>query len=324
MREADQADQEVFESIPWEELRDLGEGSRRRRIWFLVGGAALAAMIVFSVARTFSDPDPLLASDAILPTTAEPAMPPSPSASAVVADPPLVAPATTVPNLPSEADLMANTDPAPGEESPPKWQAAAFAEWFALEFFTRGGPEQPQRWGWLGDGSSDRATEAISQVEWAGALRVESLGDGRWRAEVAIRRLVSADGAGLSRLPTQAVEVVVDMETGVPTVVDLPRFIPLPDADPGQWWLGEPREAPPPAVIRTAREQLLRSGAGTPAGEPRISRTKDAWRVEWAMDDQAGIRWPVSLWIGPEGMPVPAGGRASELRSGESSPSERR
>ncbi len=68
MREPKSSDQEVFESIPWEQLRDLGDTSRRRRIWYLMGGAAVVAVLLFSMVRTFSVPDPQI----IVPTTMPP------------------------------------------------------------------------------------------------------------------------------------------------------------------------------------------------------------------------------------------------------------
>ena len=97
--------------------------------------------------------------------------------------------------------------------------------------------------------------------------------------------LVSTDGIDYGRLPTQAVEVVIDMGAGVPAIVDLPRFVPLPEPAPAQWWAGELWETPPAAVTRTARDELLLSEAGDIVGSPVISRTSDAWRVEWAVVD---------------------------------------
>ena len=82
----------------------------------------------------------------------------------------------------------------------------------------------------------------------------------------------------------------------------------LPELTPGQWWLGEERETPPPAVLRTAREELLLAQTGTLAGQPAVSRMGDAWRVEWTVTDPAGISWLVSPWIGPDGVAIPAGG----------------
>lgn len=309
MRESKTSDQEVFESIPWEELRDLGDTARRRRIWILVGGTALLAVIVFSVARTFSAPDPLLPPPETTGAAPDPVTAPPPSPTAAPTQP-----ASELPELAREADLMADVDlPAVDPPTPPpfpgEWQAASYAEWFVLEFFTLDGSDSsPDRWGGLGDDSFRESTDALSHVEWVRTLRIASLGDGRWKTQVALRRVVSTDGVGYTRLPTQAVEVVVNMNSGVPEVVDLPRFIPLPTAEPGQWWLGEPRESPPEAVITTAWEEMTRSGADSTDGEPRISRAGEVWRVEWAVVDEAGIPWPVSLWVGPDGSPVPAGG----------------
>ena len=314
MSDSKPTDQEVFESIPWEELRDLGDTSRRRRLWYLVGGGTVVAVLVFSVVRTFSSPDPQV----VIPPTVPPSLT-APPISGALADPvqspptaplPSFVPAT--PEAMSEADLRAVADPTASEGN---WRdesrAASYSEWFVMDFFTRDGTEQTDELGrWLPgiDRPAGVPGEPLSYVEWVRTLWAEPVADGRWRTVVALRRLVSVDGDAYRRLPTQSVEVVVEMGAGMPSVVDLPRFIPLPEATPGHWWPGEDWETPPPAVLRTAREELLLAQAGTLAGQPAVSRMGDAWRVEWAVTDSAGISWPVSLWIGPDGVAVPAGG----------------
>lgn len=308
MKDSKQSDPEVFESIPWEELRDLGDTSRRRRTWYLIAGAAVVAVLIFSVARTFSAPDPQIAATTTTtpPVTAElPPLQSEESLQEILPPDPLVGEPAVV----TEADLRAGGDIRWEEDSLLKWQAAAYSEWFVLDFFTLDGSDRRaglQRW--LNTADFGEQSDALSYVEWVRTLQVEPLGDGRWRAVVALRRLVSTDGVGYSRLSTQAVEVVVDMAPGTPTIVDVPRFVPLPETAAGQWWMGEPRQTPPAAVIRAARDEMILSEAGTIGGEPVVTRTGDAWRVEWAVVDPAGIAWPVSLWIGPEGTAVPAGG----------------
>ncbi|MDE0131343.1 MAG: hypothetical protein OXM62_08205 [bacterium] len=314
MSDSKPSDQEVFESIPWDELRDLGDTSRRRRLWYLVGGASVVAVLAFSVVRTFSSPDPQV----VIPAT----VPPSSAAGPATAsfpeqgqDPapthsPRLLPAS--PEAMSEADLRAGEDPtASGGRSQEERQAASYSEWFVLDYFTLDGTEQTDLLEWWLPGINrplDTSARPLSFVEWVRTLWVEPVSEGRWRTVVVLRRLVSVDGANYSRLPTQSVEVVVDVEAGMPTIVDLPRIIPLPEANPGQWWVGEELETPPTAVLRTAQEELLLAQAGTLVGRPVVSRMGDVWRVEWAVADQAGISWPVSLWIGPDGAAVPAGG----------------
>ncbi len=310
MSDSKSSDQEIFESIPWEELRDLGDTSRRRRGWFLVGGTAAVAVLVFSVVRTFSGPDPQMVAPQITipPATAVPdsaAFSPLPEVSVPLPPPPDPLPAAPPPM--TEADLRA------GGDSWDERRAASYSEWFVLEFFTLDGPGRSaslQRW--LPNitqlGVSDASDTALSYVEWARTLWVEPLADERWRAVVALRRLVSTDGAAYSRLPTQSVEVVVDLGAGIPAIVDLPRFIPLPEATPAQWWVGEQWEIPPAAVVRTARDEMLLTEAGNIAGKPAVSQVGEAWRVEWAVIDPAGISWPVSIWLSSEGAPLPSGG----------------
>ena len=314
MSDSKPSDQEVFESIPWDELRDLGDTSRRRRLWYLVGGATVVAVLAFSVVRTFSSPDPQV----VIP----PAVPPSPTSGPVApslpgpdqapapTNPPRLLPET--PAAMSEADLRAGEDPtASYAYSQDERRAASYSEWFVLDYFTLAGTEQSESLEWWLPGINrplDASARPLSYVEWVRTLWAEPVAEGRWRTVVALRRLVSADGASYSRLPTQSVEVVVDLRAGIPTIVDLPRFIPLPEASPGQWWVGEELETPPTAVLRTAQEELLLARAGTVVGRPAVSRMGDVWRVEWAVSDPAGISWPVSLWIGPDGVTVPAGG----------------
>lgn len=314
MSDTKPSDQEVFESIPWDELRDLGDTSRRRRLWYLVGGASVVAVLVFSVVRTFSSPDPQV----VIPPTVPPSPTAGPASSSLPG--PGQEPAPThsprllpvAPSAMSEADLRAGEDPtASYGYSQEERQAAAYSEWFVLDYFTLDGTEQSdllERWLPGVNRPLDTSARPLSFVEWVRTLWVEPVTEGRWRAVVALRRLVSVDGAAYSRLPTQSVEVVVDVEAGMPAIVDLPRLIPLPEGSPGQWWVGEELETPPTAVLRTAREELLGAEAGALVGRPVVSRMGDVWRVEWAVADPAGIPWPVSLWIGPDGVAVPAGG----------------
>ena len=209
----------------------------------------------------------------------------------------------------TEADLRAEAQPWAREADSPPWRAASYAEWFALEYFTLDGSDRRATLGrWLDRDIEDESSGVLSYVDWVRALEVEPLGDGRWRTEVGLRRLVSVDGAGYTRMPTEAVEVVVDLGADIPSIVDLPRFLPLPPTAAGQWWPGESWEPAPAAVMKAAGDEMLLSEAGTVVGEPVVTRTADAWRVQWALADSAGISWPVSLWIGPEGTPVPAGG----------------
>ena len=314
MSDSRTSDQEVFESIPWEELRDLGDTSRRRRLWYLVGGASVVAVLAFSVVRTFSSPDPQVVVPPTLPPSAT-AAPASPSLPEFDQDPAPTHSSRLLPATPaamSEADLRAGEDPTAFlGHSQDERRAASYSEWFVLDYFTLDGTEQSDLLEWWLPGIDrplDASAQPLSFVEWVRALWVEPVAEGRWRTVVALRRLVSVDGAAYSRLPTQSVEVVVDVEAGMPTIVDLPRPIPLPEANPGQWWVGEELESPPTAVLRTAREEMLLAQAGAVVGRPVVSRMGDVWRVEWAVADPAGISWPVSLWIGPNGVAVPAGG----------------
>ncbi len=144
--------------------------------------------------------------------------------------------------------------------------------------------------------ASDTAFPIWNRCEPCGLSPWETGAGGQWWP---------SDGAA-NRLPTQSVEVVVDLGAGTPAMVDLPRFIPFPEATASQWWVGEEWETPPTAVLKIAREEFLLAEAGTVAGQPAFSRMGDVWRVEWAVIDAAGISWPVSLWMGPgRGAPSP-------------------
>ena len=305
MSDSKPSDQEVFESIPREELRDLGDTSRQRRVWYLVAGAALAAVLVFSVVRTFSAPDPRVAvSQTATPsTTAAPEVAafsqPATDSVALPSPPdPFAAAAATL----TEADLQAGEDPtAVGGGVYDERRAASYSEWFVLEFFTLDGTERSaslKRWlparrhpsrgnrrlgyrPFLCGMGADPVGWALGRRALAGSGGPPTAGFHRRRRPQPSTHPVSGGAGGFGSR---------DSGHGRPA-----RFIPLPEATAGQWWVGEEWETPPTAAVKTARGELLLAEAGQPA----FSRMGEVWRVEWAVIDAAGISWPVSLWKGP-------------------------
>jgi len=280
---------EEVESVPWGDL--LEEARPRpdvRRVAYIAAGLVGAVVMGAVIARAWWTPS--------APTVIAPA---SPVASA--ADGPQAAPSasttTTVPPLYSEADLMA--DPP----DPEARAAVTRAEWFVTDYFTADFeptgsadiraalpgaaelPDLPQ------DGSG-----GISYVEWARAFDVVPApsGGGDYLVSVAFRTLAAPPDGAFIRLPVRAVEVVVGVESGGSSVLDLPRPISVPvGPEPPAW--PEPDESAPPEIVDRAAARASVWGA-----EPRVVSTaaiESGWRVVMTVADDVGNRWPVALVV---------------------------
>jgi hypothetical protein len=287
-------DREVYESVPWQDLVDLR--SDRRRWVYPAVALTLLGVLVFGVARTFR-PSPQVLT---VPTTvASPA--PAPSAPPVAVPQP--APAaegpiggTAPPPSPyAEADLLAVG------QATLSAMAGAVAEWFLVDWLTVDGTEPA---GWIAaTAGAPHGGPGRSYVEWVRAMAVEPLAAGRFRVEVAVRRLAAGDpSSGYVRVPDGVFEVVVDLTGDGPVVVDLPRPLPVTFAGPlGDW--GPPVPEPPDGVVAAVREV-----AAAPTGAPvTVWSIGAGWRAVVGVADTAGVVWPVVVWVSASGEVVPAG-----------------
>ncbi len=192
----------------------------------------------------------------------------------------------------SEADLMALV---PGSQ---EQLAAARAVWFVREYFGTGG-----RPGDVEGVSAALPARAVidseeghgaSYVEWAEPFSVEQLGGELYRVGVVFGMLGGQDVSALTRLEPLAVAVVVAVDGDRTGVVDLPMPVELPShIDVAAW--PDPSDDVPESVVDAAGREASVWGA-----DPEVvaaSHGDGGWRVEVLVSDEAGIRWPVAVWI---------------------------
>jgi hypothetical protein len=280
---------EQLEHIPWS---DLERREFPRWIAYAAAGAIAIAALGVALARSFgASPVPVEVS-AVSAATTQPI---------VTTTLPVAAP------LYSEADLMAVV---PGSQ---EQLAAVRAEWFVRDYFGSGGRPQdapgvigalPKDATWASVGGS-----GVSYVEWAEAFRVEPAGGDLYRVGVVFGMLGGSDASTLSRLEPRAVDVVVAVDGDGVGVVDLPMPAEPPSGvDLSRWPEADPDV--PQEVIDAATEQASLWGT-----EPEVvaaTHGDAGWRVEVAVSDEAGNRWPLSVWLdGTEPMTTPPWGFTS-------------
>ncbi len=192
----------------------------------------------------------------------------------------------------SEADLMALV---PGSQ---EQLATTRAVWFVREYFGTGG--RP------GDAGGVLAAlpagvvidtgegQGASYVEWAEPFSVEQLGNDLYRVGVVFGMLGGQDVSTLARLEPVAVVVVVAVDGDRTGVVDLPMPVELPSRTDVAAWPDSSNDVPESVVDAAEREV-------TPWGsDPEVvtaSHGDGGWRVEVLVSDEAGIRWPMAVWI---------------------------
>lgn len=168
-------DVEVFERIPWEAL----EKPQDRR-WALYLGAAALVMgaVGVTVGRGMATPTPVPVTEAPETTLA------------VATTIPTTVPAVALPDTTwSEADLMAV--PAETLED----SAAALAEWYVVDYFTRSGADGQGR----------------SFVEWSAVVAREWLAASTLELTVVLRRLAAEGDESYIRVPTEGWLVTTEL-----------------------------------------------------------------------------------------------------------------
>lgn len=197
----EERDVEVFERIPWESLRPTPD---RRWVAYLVAAGLVMGAVGVTVGRGMGAPAPSTTVGAVT-TTPVPTVPVT-LGSSVPVPPPPTAPTVHSTSLPqpeewSEADLMAVPADAMDDV------AAALAEWYVAEYFTRDDEEDAGR----------------SFVEWVRVV------DRRWVTTtdidltVAVRRLAAQGDDPYQRMPVEAWLVSVRLEEGEWVVVAGPE-----------------------------------------------------------------------------------------------------
>ncbi len=247
-------DVEVFERIPWEALEKSGPD--HRWLAYLVAMVVVLGAVGISIGRGMA-PSPVTS----------PAVTQAPTATIPVASDVHEAPApepTAAPNqasVLSEADLMA----LPGDSL--EAGAAAVAEWFVVDHFTRE------------DGDGGR-----SFVDWARAGELTWLGATTIDVTVLIRRLAASGDDAYQRLPAEAWRVTTELIDDHWVVIHGPTPAQAPTLDVS---LPAPEGDVPDRVASSVED-------GTITGAAQV---EGRWSVELQWTDDAGLTWTVREWV---------------------------
>lgn len=240
----EERDVEIFERIPWDSLEEKPE---RRWMAYLLAAVVVLGAVGVSLGRQMgsSPAAPPSASMAPIMTSAStPEALPSPS--------PTAAAAPEMDATWSEADLMA---------LPAEWlemSAAAMAEWFVVEFFTR---EEP---------GEDR-----SFVDWARTREIEWVAPSLVEVTVLVRRLAAAGDGPYQRLGTEAWVVTTELTDDGWTVVQGPVQSETPE-------------------LATDFADADQAGSEGSVGAGKATDGRRLEEVEWV--DSAGVIWKVRQW----------------------------
>jgi hypothetical protein len=267
---------EVYERIPWETLEKKG----RDRQWLLyaVAGAVVLGALVYSFMR--NQPAPMPPPEAETAATSVPATSvPATTVSTVSTD---SMPSTVAaPMVVAEADLYA-VEPERLVD-----QAAAHAEWFAVEFVSYDGSEQSSQTlsGLLPGGvplpEAPEGTQVF--VDWARAGAIAQTSPTTFDVDVMVRSLASNGDGGFQRQPPRKLSVTVgiDGEAGA-------RVSRLPSLEPV-----EPVSVPDAGITDLPADVIasLDPGLGEPLGG--IVGPDGSWQVVILEEGGDGVRRPV-------------------------------
>jgi hypothetical protein len=269
---------EHLEHIPWSDLTVQRREFPRWAAYVAAGAIAVAALGVVAARSFGGGPTPTSAQEAV-PVSAT-------TVETVVTTLPAAAP------LYSEADLMALV---PGSQ---EQLASARAVWFVRDYFGSGGnPEEVSGVaGALPAGAVVHVEEeaGASYVEWAVPFSIEQLGDDLYDVGVVFGMLGGKNVSALARLQPKAVRVVVAVDADGVGVVDLPIPVELPSRAETAVW-PDPSLDVPSTIIDAAQQEA--SMWGTAPEIVDASQGDAGWRVEVLVSDEAGIRWPMAVWI---------------------------
>lgn len=209
----DEERNEVYERIPWETL-DKKSGDKQWLLYVVAGSIALGALAYSFVKNQPSAPT--VEAVPIVTTTAHVAMEAAPDVESAVP------PTTTAksPVLYSEADLYA-LDPRDMSV-----EVAAYAEWFAVEYFSYDGSESATLRELLPETVPLPTAEEGTQVfvDWVGTISVAQTAPDVFAVDVLVRSLLSTDDNGFSRLPVRMVTVTLGLtEDGRIRLTNLPK-----------------------------------------------------------------------------------------------------
>ncbi|MGH8911652.1 MAG: hypothetical protein ACRDVD_04000 [Acidimicrobiia bacterium] len=255
--DSDEHGVEIFERIPWESLE---KPPNRRWALYLVAAAVVMGAVGLTVGRGIATPQAVPPST-VPPTTVAPV-------TSLPGLGPTTIPVASAPDIPttwSEADLMAV--PAQDLED----GAAALAEWYVVDYFTR-------------DGSG---ADGRSFVEWSAVLDKRWLTASALEHTVVVRRLAAPGDEPYDRVPTEAWRVTTELVDEGWVVVEGPV-----EATP-----------PEPAVDRASLDGSLPPEVSGRLDDVEVRGATEVagrWLVEVDWTDAAGLSWVVRQWLEPE------------------------
>lgn len=263
---------EVYERIPWETLEK--QGTDRQWLAYAVAGA----VVVGALAYTFMQNRPLPPLDSVPVAVVQPTAP-------MAAIP--IAPATTLgtPVVIAEADLYA-VDPERLID-----QAAAHAEWFAVEYFGVDGSTESSETlaGLMPEGVPlPQAPEGVQVfVDWVAATSVVEVDILAFEVEVAVRSLRSGSDGVFVRQPTRIATLRVILgDDGLPRIA-APPLVANADA-----------LIPSPLELVLVPEEIggpLEAKYGTVVGGQTMADGR--WRVVVMSADVDGVVRPITVIV---------------------------
>ena len=258
---------EVFERIPWENLRL--DRPDRRWIAYMAAGMIAVGALAYSFASSRAP--------SVEPLGSVPAMASAATTSPVEPVSPTLGPQPPV-TIVSEADLMA-TQPHRLE-----MEAVAHAEWFAADFFTIDGADS------LASGGLERPLAPDGTrvfVDWVRAVGVEETGAASYRVEVMVRSMTAADGTAYRRDPLRLIAVSVEYGEAGPTVSSYPELLAV------DWVAGvKPDLVEPPADV-SAQASDLTGATSVLGGRPNAG----GWEVVVMVPSAGGVAWPLTVTV---------------------------
>lgn len=270
----DEERNEVYERIPWETLeRQSGD-----RQWWIVAVAAAVALgaLAYSFMKSQSPPAPQ--------TTPVAESAPAPTVTALTSP---SAPTTTVqsPVVMAEADLYA-VDPERLLD-----QAAAQAEWFAIEYFSVDGSEESRTTLQMllpaGVPLPEPQEGVQVFVDWVGARSIAELSPLEYRVDVVVRSLKSVGEAGFVRQPTQSISVDVGFgDDGTPRVIRPPSPAVVLSITPARTDL---------VTVPAEVQAQIETSYGSVVGGTQQADGK--WSVVAMVEGSDGVRRPITVQV---------------------------
>lgn len=261
---------EVYERIPWETLEK--KGGDRQWLVYAVAGAVTLGALAYSFTRNQPTPEPVSALAPVVSTV---------PATTIVSN--MDSPPSTVasPIVVAEADLYA-IDPERLID-----QAAAHAEWFALEFVAVDGTEESKNVlrNLLPEGIPLPVAREGTQVfvDWVRATMVSQTSPTSYDVEVLVRSLESTgDDAFTRRAPESLVIPVAIDGDGKPSVTGAPL-------------VAQAQITPAQAV--SLLEVPAEVAQGVTAGEivGGVQRSDGTWDVIVLAADSTGVKRPITV-----------------------------